>query len=41
VGGGCVALATVGPGSLSVDHVMLGESGGSKRRAARKSREYD
>jgi putative oxidoreductase len=37
----CVALATVGPGSLSVDHVMLGESGGSKRRAARKSREYD
>jgi putative oxidoreductase len=37
----CVALATVGPGSLSVDHVMLGESGGSKRRAARKSRDYD
>jgi putative oxidoreductase len=37
----CVALATVGPGSLSVDHVMLGESSGSKRRAARKSREYD
>jgi putative oxidoreductase len=37
----CVALATVGPGSLSVDHVMLGESAGSKRRAARKSRDYD
>lgn len=37
----CVALATVGPGSLSVDHVMLGESGGPKRRTARKSREYD
>jgi putative oxidoreductase len=37
----CVALATVGPGSLSVAHVLLGESGGSKRRAARKSREYD
>lgn len=37
----CVALATVGPGSLSVDHVMLGESGGSKRRPARKSRDYD
>jgi putative oxidoreductase len=37
----CVALATVGPGSLSVGHVVLGENGGSKRRAARKSREYD
>ena len=34
----CVALATVGPGSLSVDHVMLGE-GGVKRRAARRDRE--
>ena len=37
----CVALATVGPGSLSVDQVMLGESGGSKRRAPKKNREYD
>ena len=34
----CVALATVGPGNLSVDHVMLGE-GGAKRRAARRDRE--
>jgi len=30
----CVALATVGAGSLSVDHVMLGD-GRAKRRAAR------
>jgi putative oxidoreductase len=35
----CVALATVGAGSLSVDYVMLGEGGGSKRRAAKSSRE--
>jgi putative oxidoreductase len=35
----CVALATVGPGSLSVDHVMLGESGGARRRAAKRDRE--
>lgn len=34
----CVALATVGPGNLSVDHVILGE-GGAKRRAARRDRE--
>jgi putative oxidoreductase len=34
----CVALATVGPGSLSVDHVMLGERGAT-RRAARRDRE--
>jgi putative oxidoreductase len=34
----CVALATVGAGSLSVDHVMLGE-GGPKRRAARSSKD--
>ena len=34
----CVALATVGPGSLSVDYVMLGE-GGSKRRSARSSKD--
>jgi len=31
----CLALATVGPGSLSVDQVMLGESG--KRRRSVKS----
>jgi putative oxidoreductase len=36
----CVALATVGAGSLSVDQVMLGD-GRSKRRAAKKSRDYD
>src|SRR6266436_4210538 len=35
----CVALATVGPGSFSVDHVMLGESGGGRRRAAKRDRE--
>jgi hypothetical protein len=35
----CVALATVGAGSLSVDHVMLGEGGGVKRRAVKSSRE--
>ena len=35
----CVALATVGAGSLSVDHVMLGE-GRAKRRAARSSKDY-
>jgi putative oxidoreductase len=34
----CVALASVGAGSLSVDYVMLGD-GGSKRRAAKSSRD--
>jgi putative oxidoreductase len=32
------ALATVGAGSLSVDHVMLGE-GGTKRRSATRDRD--
>jgi putative oxidoreductase len=35
----CMALATVGAGSLSVDHVMLGESGGARRRPAKRDRE--
>src|SRR6266481_1798686 len=35
----CVALATVGAGSLSVDHVMLGE-GRATRSAARSSKDY-
>jgi len=35
----CLALATVGAGSLSVDHVMLGESGRTRRRAAKRERE--
>jgi putative oxidoreductase len=35
----CVALATVGAGSLSVDHVMLGEDSGAKRRAAKRDRD--
>jgi putative oxidoreductase len=35
----CVALATVGAGSLSVDHVMLGEGSGAKRRAAKRDRD--
>lgn len=35
----CLALATVGAGTLSVDHVMLGESGQTKRRAAKRERE--
>src|ERR1700675_1526410 len=34
-----VAVAAVGAGSLSVDHVMLGESGGTKRRAVKRDRE--
>ena len=34
----CVALATVGAGSLSVDHVMLGD-GAPKRRTAKRDRE--
>jgi putative oxidoreductase len=34
----CVALATLGAGSLSVDHVMLGD-GGSKRRSVKSSRD--
>ena len=34
----CVALATVGAGSLSVDQVMLG-NGGVKRRTAKRDRE--
>ena len=34
----CVALATVGAGTLSVDHLMLGD-GGSKRRTAKRDRE--
>jgi putative oxidoreductase len=36
---GCVALATVGAGSLSVDHVMFGEGGGAKRRVPKGSRD--
>jgi putative oxidoreductase len=35
----CLALATLGAGSLSVDHVMLGDGGGGKRRAAKRDRE--
>ena len=35
----CVALATVGAGRLSVDHVMLGDGGAIKRRTAKSSRE--
>jgi putative oxidoreductase len=35
----CVALATVGAGSLSVDSVMLGERGGAKRKTAKRDRE--
>ena len=35
----CVALATVGAGSLSVDHVMLGDGGGTKRKAAKRDRD--
>jgi putative oxidoreductase len=34
----CVALATLGAGSLSVDHVMLGD-GGARRRTAKRDRE--
>ena len=34
----CMALATVGAGSLSVDHVMLGE-GGKRRRVSKSDRE--
>ena len=34
----CVALATVGAGSLSVDHVMLAD-GAPKRRTAKRDRE--
>jgi putative oxidoreductase len=34
----CVALATLGAGSLSVDHVMLGD-GGSKRRSVKSGRD--
>jgi putative oxidoreductase len=35
---GCVALATVGAGRLSVDYVMLGESG-TKRRSVKRDRD--
>jgi putative oxidoreductase len=35
----CVALATVGAGSLSVDHVMLGDGGGTKRRTAKRDKD--
>ena len=35
----CVALATMGAGRLSVDHVMLGDGGAIKRRTAKRSRE--
>jgi len=35
----CVALATVGAGSLSVDHVMLGEGGGARRRTVKSGRD--
>lgn len=34
----CVALATLGAGSMSVDHVMLGD-GGARRRTAKRDRE--
>ena len=33
----CFALATIGAGTLSVDHLFLGDSGGSKRRRSSKS----
>jgi putative oxidoreductase len=35
----CLALATVGAGSYSVDHVMLGEGGGTRRRTTKSSRD--
>ena len=35
----CAALATVGAGSLSVDHVMLGESGSKRRKVSKSDRE--
>lgn len=35
---GCFALATVGAGILSMDHLFFGE-GGTKRRSAKSSRE--
>ena len=35
----CLVLATVGAGSYSVDHVMLGEGGGTRRRTTKSSRD--
>src|SRR3984957_6501937 len=36
LGAASVALATVGAGSLSVDHVMLGDGGNKRRRVAKR-----
>lgn len=38
LGAGCLALATVGPGIISVDEGLLG-TGGRKSRAAKKSKD--
>jgi putative oxidoreductase len=35
----CVVLVTLGAGSLSVDHVMLADRGGAKRRAVKRDRD--
>jgi len=40
VAAACFALATTGAGSISFDHVLLGDEGtGKKRRSSRKSRD--
>jgi putative oxidoreductase len=38
VAAGCFVLATIGAGSLSLDHLIFGE-GGKKRRAAKSSKD--
>jgi uncharacterized membrane protein YphA (DoxX/SURF4 family) len=35
----CVVLGTIGAGSFSVDHVVLGEGRGKKRRLPKSSKE--
>jgi len=37
VAAACFALATVGAGSLSIDHLFLGESGSKRRKSAKGS----
>lgn len=38
LGAACLALATIGAGALSIDHLVFGE-GGTKRRSAKSSKD--
>jgi len=38
LGAACLALATIGAGAISLDHLLFGERGSSRARAAKTSR---